>query len=86
MRTELNLLVMEVDKCKSGAGGWAEGGRKRTSKAVRDFKGLLQCEERTNLEGKNSLGPAWMKPQNPAIPCHNLVGTNKSGGTNQLNV
>lgn len=83
MRTELNLLVVEVDKCKSGAGGW-EGGEEK--KAVRDFKGLLQCEERTNLEGKNSLGPTRMKPKNPAIPWNNLVGTNESGGTNQLNV
>lgn len=80
MRTELNFLVVEADKCKNGAGGGGE------RKDVQDFKGLLQCEKRTNLEGKNSLGPTHMKTENLAIPCNNLVGTNESGGTNQLNV
>lgn len=72
-----------LTSAKVEQGGGGEEGEK---KAVRDFKGLLQCEERTNLEGKNSLGPTQMKPENPAIPCNNLVGTNESGGTNQLNV
>lgn len=67
----------QVQKWSGGRGG---------RKDVQDFKGLLQCEKRTNLEGKNSLGPTHMKTENPAIPCNNLVGTNESGGTNQLNV
>lgn len=63
--------------------GLGKGGEDKT-KAVGDFKGLLQCEERTNLEGKNSLGPTRMEPQNPASPCNHLVGTSEAGGTNQL--